>query len=150
MSRNVHLAGYLTIALYLLVAGCRNEGTTTEQKDPEAEYFKDYESPAGKWGFLDTTGQIVIPAKYDQVSGFAEGLAPASLSGRWGYIDHHDSVAIPFEYRADDLAEYLWREVPYDKAWINGKTLRFYADLRCGANLGNQAGCHGRDVSCGL
>ena len=37
----------------------------------------------GKWGFLDKTGKIVVPAqKYESVSSFSEGLASARLGWR--------------------------------------------------------------------
>lgn len=41
----------------------------------------------GRWGFIDTRGNMVIKPGYDQVRPFAKGLAAAQRTGRWGYID---------------------------------------------------------------
>jgi hypothetical protein len=34
----------------------------------------------GKWGFIDKTGKMVIPTRFDANREFAEGLAPVMLS----------------------------------------------------------------------
>ena len=41
----------------------------------------------GKYGFLDSSLNIVIPLVYDNAQDFREGLAAAKLHGNWGYID---------------------------------------------------------------
>jgi hypothetical protein len=41
----------------------------------------------GKWGFIDTKGNMVIPAVYDSAGSFSEGLAQVKVNGKWGYID---------------------------------------------------------------
>ena len=51
-----------------------------------------------KWGFIDNTGNLVIPYKYDRADGFIEGLAAVSINGKWGFIDKNDSIVIPFKY----------------------------------------------------
>ena len=51
-----------------------------------------------KWGFVDETGELVIPYKYEQASGFYEGLAAVRVKGKWGYIDKSGEVVIPFKY----------------------------------------------------
>jgi hypothetical protein len=40
-----------------------------------------------KWGYIDTSGKIVIQPIYDAVDSFSEGLACAKVKGKWGYID---------------------------------------------------------------
>ena len=45
-------------------------------------------------GEADSNGKIVIPAKYDGVGGFTEGLAAVQLGGKWGYIDENDNVVM--------------------------------------------------------
>jgi len=67
----------------------------------------------GKYGFISTTGEMAIPAKYQQASDFSEGLAPVSLNSevefrpphhefypddKWGYIDTTGKVQIPFKF----------------------------------------------------
>ena len=40
------------------------------------------------WGFVDTAGSVVIPARFGMVAEFGEGLAPALEVGTgWGYVD---------------------------------------------------------------
>ena len=41
----------------------------------------------GKWGYIDKSGTLVIPARYDDAWDFSEGLAHVNLNGRWFYID---------------------------------------------------------------
>jgi hypothetical protein len=41
----------------------------------------------GKGGFIDRTGVVVIPLRFDTVGEFSEGLAPAECAGRWGFIN---------------------------------------------------------------
>jgi|GEM_PF-626606 len=45
-----------------------------------------------KWGFIDRSGTIVIPAKFDQVGAFSLGRAAIQISGKWGFIDHTGKV----------------------------------------------------------
>lgn len=54
----------------------------------------DYESPDAKWGFVDTAGNLVIDAVYDDVGPFVEGLAAVNKDGRWGFIDRGGNVVI--------------------------------------------------------
>ncbi len=92
---------FLTLAAILFVVSCKWDGANDKEvADPEVEYFEDYDRPSNKWGFLNAEGAVVIPPKYDQVSGFKEGLAPVNFEGRWGYIDQNDSIVIPFTFRA--------------------------------------------------
>lgn len=41
----------------------------------------------GKYGFLDLSGDEIIPLIYDEAYSFSEGLAPFSKKGKWGFID---------------------------------------------------------------
>jgi hypothetical protein len=41
-----------------------------------------------KWGFIDTTGKVVVKPKYDQVENFQEGLARVRISQKgWGLVN---------------------------------------------------------------
>lgn len=48
----------------------------------------------GRWGFIDTRGNMVIKPGYDQVRPFRNGLAAAQRKGKWGYIDASGHWAI--------------------------------------------------------
>jgi len=44
----------------------------------------------GKWGFINGSGQEVVPLKYDRiVSDFNKGKAEVELNGRTFFIDVH-------------------------------------------------------------
>lgn len=51
----------------------------------------------GKWGFSDGF-KTVIPAMYDEVFGFKEGLASVEIDGKCGYIDGQNNIVIPLDY----------------------------------------------------
>lgn len=38
-------------------------------------------------GYIDQTGKVVIPLKFDEARDFTEGLAPVRVGEDWGYID---------------------------------------------------------------
>jgi hypothetical protein len=61
----------------------------------------------GKYGFIDRTGKLVIPAQFNQqgddifgftTSSFHEGVAPVSQHGEWGYIDRTGQWVIPPQF----------------------------------------------------
>ena len=64
----------------------------------------------GKCGFIDRSGEIVIPIEYEleyinpyhNFYKFSEGISRAKKDGKQGYIDKTGSVIAPFEY---DYAE---------------------------------------------
>ncbi len=52
----------------------------------------------GKCGYIDKSGEIVIPLCYDDLGDFHEDLAAAAIKGKWGFINRIGEVVIPFEY----------------------------------------------------
>lgn len=40
-----------------------------------------------KWGFIDTTGAIIIPIKYNEVENFSDGYAKVRIGQRWGLME---------------------------------------------------------------
>lgn len=53
-----------------------------------------------QFGFMNTAGTTLIPARYEQVSKFSEGLAVAAKDGKYGVIDKYNQVRIPFKFDA--------------------------------------------------
>jgi hypothetical protein len=47
---------------------------------------------AGKWGFVDGEGKLVIAATYDEVEPFSEGRAAVARDGKWGFVDRDGTV----------------------------------------------------------
>lgn len=48
----------------------------------------------GKYGFA----KVVIPAKYDKVNDYVEGLAAVEIGGKWGFIDKSGKEIVPAYY----------------------------------------------------
>lgn len=87
---------YLLVMLAL--TGCKPERVPAGGEIDA--YLADLEPPADKWGYMDTTGQIVIPAMYDDAGIFSEGLAAVLQDGRWGYVDRQGKTAIPPAFKS--------------------------------------------------
>lgn len=59
----------------------------------------------GKWGCIDKTGQLRIPHRYDEATGFtAEGRSAVAIQGKFGHIDKWGTVRTPLQY---DFASYF-------------------------------------------
>ncbi|MBZ0202526.1 MAG: WG repeat-containing protein [Ignavibacteria bacterium] len=60
--------------------------------------FKIYEN--GLYGYINSTGKIIIPPKYKGAGEFSEGLAPVRENGYYGYIDMEGKYVIDpkFDY----------------------------------------------------
>ncbi len=61
-----------------------------------------------KYGFIDKTGEVAIPLRFDprpgqledmSLSRFTEGLAPVMFGKFYGYIDHKGNTVIPPDFR---------------------------------------------------
>jgi WG containing repeat len=61
-----------------------------------------------KFGYIDTTGAMVIPAKFDAAADFSDGLAAVEINRQWGYIDPTGAnVITPRFGEADQFSEGL-------------------------------------------
>jgi len=52
----------------------------------------------GLFGYIDTTGKVVIPPQFENAMDFKEGLAPVRINRPWGYIDKDVKFAIAPQY----------------------------------------------------
>ncbi len=52
----------------------------------------------GNYGYIDTSGEEVIPCIYSYEAIFSEGLAAVEKDGKWGFVDREGKIVIPFEY----------------------------------------------------
>lgn len=69
---------------------------------------------AGRWGFVNRTGQEVVKAKYRVAYDFSEGLAVVFDKSRWGAINAFGGIVIPPQYlRMGSFKE--------GKAWVHLK-----------------------------
>ncbi len=76
--------------------------------------FRIYEN--GLYGFIDSTGQVIIPPKYKAAGEFSEGLAPVRENGYYGYIDESGKYVFPPIY---DFCEPFKEGL--GKVFLNGK-----------------------------
>ncbi len=48
-----------------------------------------------RWGFINPSGTVVIPTKFDQVGSFSLGRAAVQVSEKWGFIDQTGKIICP-------------------------------------------------------
>jgi TPR repeat protein len=64
-----------------------------------------------KWGFIDESGQIAIPFKFEEVDDFKEGFAKVRVWNgkdfKYGYIDKTGNIVIPakFDFMSRDFSD---------------------------------------------
>lgn len=61
-------------------------------------------SKNGKWGFINSQYQEVVPLKYGEVQNFNDGLARVKFGNKFGFVNKAGKVIIPIQY--DDATEY--------------------------------------------
>lgn len=61
---------------------------------------------SGAYGFLDTSGRLVVPAVWERTGSFSDGLCPVMRGDKWGYVDSSGTLVIGLEYdRAWDFVD---------------------------------------------
>jgi WG containing repeat len=127
--------------------------STIQTFDPRESFGKAYLSKSfmnknlilagGKWGYLDSTGSIVVPAIYDGAKSPMVGTGIVQQGKKWGLIDMHNTVRIPCAY--DALSYMCMRDtilvVPQNNAIRYGYidrngNLVIPADLKLAKSLG--------------
>ena len=104
----------ILLGMLFVLPGCRDSPSANTGE--QSAYMADYEAPASKWGFIDTIGNLVIEAIYDDVGPFSGGLAAVNFKGLWGYIDKTGKTVIQPIYRsAWAFHEHKARVKPFDE-----------------------------------
>ena len=65
-------------------------------EDLAAVRIGDYQT--GKWGYVNKSGNLVIPLRYDFAYEFSEGRARIESNNKYGYIDINGREIIPAKY----------------------------------------------------
>ena len=53
---------------------------------------------SGKWGYANTSGEVIIEPKFDSAKSFSEGLAAVCKDEKWGFIDEDGNVVIDYQF----------------------------------------------------
>lgn len=112
---NKHLRFRTFLFLTLVLAGtaCRRDSSAFSEE--KSAYLADYESSGNRWGFIDTMGQLVIEAEYDDAAGFSEDKAAVNKAGFWGFINREGKEIIKPQFRsAFTFHENRARVKPFD------------------------------------
>ena len=60
----------------------------------------------GKCGFINTSGQEVVPCQYSNACAFHEGLAAICKGNMWGFIDTGGEEVIPANIKAEAVGDF--------------------------------------------
>ena len=77
-----------------------NGGTAMKDTVVDDVVLERYSGRNGKYGFIDKSGNVVVPCKYGNAWSFSEGLAAVEIDGKWGFIDKSGNVVVPCKYHA--------------------------------------------------
>ena len=100
------LAG-LVLGLALL-SGCARSRLTFEPTPSRAvvgasevaagDALYPFSTPAGRWGYMDATGRVVLEPAYDSAEPFSEGRAVVRVGDAYGYIDPAGDLVVPAQF----------------------------------------------------
>ena len=71
---------------------------------------------AGKWGYIDNNGRLVIAPQFDEADHFTEGMAAVRKGNKWGFINYKGLPMTLFDF---DEVTYFNRGIAAAKK--NGK-----------------------------
>lgn len=72
--------------------------STPAARSGDEELWTVFFDKNGKAGYGSTSGEIFIPAQFDDAGEFSEGMAAVKKNGKWGFIDRTGAVVIPCKY----------------------------------------------------
>lgn len=58
-----------------------------------------------KWGYIDTSGMIVIPCRFDIANPFSEGYAAVMYGNKWGFITYDGDTLVSYKY--DEVRDFV-------------------------------------------
>jgi len=97
-SIQVILSRHLWVAILVLAAFCSLDLRAADKAPNDSSTFTAFEKN-GKYGFKDSSGNVVIPAQFDDVAEkFSEGVCVAKASGRYGFINERGQFVIEPRY----------------------------------------------------
>ncbi len=99
----------VALALVLvLAAGCAPSRLTFDPNPTRAEVSASeveaggglypFPGPAGRWGYMDATGRVVLEPAYDSAEPFSEGRAVVRVGEGYGYVDPTGDLVVPAQF----------------------------------------------------
>lgn len=122
----ISLTGHVIVPPTYTRVDSFSEGLAVVSRDAEIRFRDDREpmefyfegSKEGPWGYIDVTGAVVIPLRFERAGRFSCGLARVRQDGKWGYIDKSgDWVIRPRFSWARDFRDGI------AEVWYQDKTL---------------------------
>lgn len=86
MSRKI-LAILMAVSIVGLTACESTRGPRYQNVRSYSEGVAPVQTNNGKWGYINTQNQLVIPARFEDAKEFKDGRAAVKLNGRWGFIN---------------------------------------------------------------
>lgn len=83
----------LVFLLFIQLFSCRSDQVEEGSEMEEEPEISRYDDQQYRWGYSSTSGQLVIPAEYDEVRNFSpEGRALVRRGAEWHFIDRRNRV----------------------------------------------------------
>lgn len=90
------------LLLSVLLWQCSTKETTTTVGNEVLQLYPIKEN--SKWGYMNTTGKIVVPATFDYAWDFSDGLGRFKNKGKYGFVNAEGKIVIhPSLTYADDF-----------------------------------------------
>ena len=132
---------FMTVAPSLLQAQIRSDNTRSfkwirsvhgQNQRPYSDGFAAFYE-AGKWGYENADGDIVIPAQYDEAGDFSGGIALIKKDGKWGVITPDGKEIYKCLYDTISPFSENVALAAIDKSWyylnVNGKVQSLPSDM---------------------
>jgi hypothetical protein len=100
--KNLKLISFVILIAFSINYSFAQKGNSKGKPEKNSKY--DYQGPyyeglarvkmEKKWGFIDTTGNVVVKPKYNEVENFSDGLARVRTGTKWGLVDKSGNEVI--------------------------------------------------------
>lgn len=92
--------GAIAWLIFSLLVGCPPSRPGSEPMSKNDHQERRRATPAKKpaWGFIDRTGKVIIPCRYEHAGSFYQGSAVVTVGGKDGCINKAGEFIIPPRY----------------------------------------------------
>lgn len=101
INRRFFCSFMISFLLLAILAGCSGGPASKTYQSIGSFSVSEQLAPvkqAGKWGFINTSGDVAVPANYESVKPFSEGYAAVRSSGLWGFVDTNGTEVIALTF----------------------------------------------------